>query len=144
MSSEDDDSAYSDDDAPLTSLKKTAKKPAAAKKKTAVKPDPDAKKPASKKRKSTSSSSDSSKKKKVKTENGDKKPKALKKLEKPDRLQFAMQSFLWWDAQDPPPGCQWSTMEHAGVAFPEPYVPHGVKILYDGAEIDLTGPQEEA
>jgi DNA topoisomerase-1 len=70
--------------------------------------------------------------------------KELKKLEKADRLQHAMQSFLWWNAKEPPEGCQWVTMEHAGVSFPEPYKPHGVKLLYDGKPIDLTPVQEEA
>ena len=68
----------------------------------------------------------------------------LKKLEKTERLQYAMQSFLWWDAPEPPEGCQWVTMEHAGVSFPEPYAPHGVKMLYDGQEVDLNPHEEEA
>jgi DNA topoisomerase-1 len=79
-----------------------------------------------------------------KEDSGDRKPKALKKLEKTERLQYGMQSFLWWEAHDPPPGCQWDTMEHAGVSFPEPYVTHGVKMLYDGKPVDLTPIQEEA
>jgi DNA topoisomerase I len=37
-----------------------------------------------------------------------------------------------------------ATMEHAGVSFPEEYVPHGIKMLYDGKPIDLTPLQEEA
>ena len=37
-----------------------------------------------------------------------------------------------------------ATMEHAGVSFPEEYVPHGVKLLYNGEPIDLTPDQEEA
>ena len=86
--------------------------------------------------------------KKVKTENGAKgkngKTKKLKELDKTERLTYAMQSFLWWDAEEPPEGCQWRTMEHAGVSFPEPYVPHGIKMKYDGQEVDLTPPQEEA
>jgi len=35
-------------------------------------------------------------------------------------------------------------MEHAGVSFPEGYEPHGVKMRYDGEEVDLTPLQEEA
>lgn len=68
----------------------------------------------------------------------------LKKLDRQERLTYAMQSFLWWDAVDPPAGCQWVTMEHAGVAFPEPYQPHGIKMLYDGEPVTLTPEQEEA
>lgn len=147
MSSDDDDSNFSDEDIPLTSLKKkkAAKKPKAAKKK-ASKPDAVVSTNHTKKRKSSSGSSSAKKPaaKKAKTENGDKKPKALKKLEKTDRMQYAMSAFCWWEAHDPPPGCQWSTMEHAGVSFPEPYESHGVKMLYDGVEVDLTPAQEEA
>lgn len=73
-----------------------------------------------------------------------KQPKQLKKLEKTERLQFAMQAFLWWDAPSPPEGCQWRTMEHAGVSFPPPYEPHNIKMLYNGEPVDLTPPQEEA
>ena len=73
-----------------------------------------------------------------------KRMKELKKMDKAERLQHAMQSFLWWDAEEPPEGCQWRTMEHAGVSFPEPYVPHGVKMLYNGQPVDLTPEQEEA
>jgi DNA topoisomerase I len=69
---------------------------------------------------------------------------ALKEKDKSERLSYAMQSFLWWDAKEPPDGCQWVTMEHAGVSFPDPYEPHGVKLLYDGKPVDLTVAQEEA
>jgi DNA topoisomerase-1 len=68
----------------------------------------------------------------------------LKRLEKADRISHAMQSFLWWDAPDPPEGCQWQTMEHAGVSFTEPYVPHGIKMKYNGVQVDLNPVEEEA
>lgn len=122
-----------------------------------IKADPDAvassadakpkkkKKDKEKDKKRKASEASGSAKKKVKTENGSAKPKKqLKELDKSQRLQFAMQSFLWWDAEEPPEGCQWGTMEHSGVSFPEPYVPHGIKMKYDGQEIDLTPEQEEA
>ncbi len=32
---------------------------------------------------------------------------------------------------------KWTTLEHAGVMFPPEYVPHGVKMLYNGAPVDL-------
>lgn len=70
--------------------------------------------------------------------------KELKKLDKAERLQYAMQSFLWWNAKEPTEGYQWLKMEHAGVSFPDPYEPHGVKIKYDGKSVDLTPVQEEA
>jgi DNA topoisomerase I len=136
----------SDDDVPLALVKKK-------KIKIRVKPDHAASSSSStvdKKRKHDSSASSSSKSaaKKVKTEDGasagSSKSKALKKLDKAERLQYAMQSFLWWNSKEPPPGCQWLTMEHAGVSFPEPYMPHGIKMRYEGEPINLTSLQEEA
>lgn len=91
-----------------------------------------------------SSSSSSSPKKKKKKKTAPNSGKGLKKLEKAERLQYAMQSFLWWNAKEPPEGCQWLTMEHAGVSFPDPYEPHGVKMKYNGKPIDLNPVQEEA
>lgn len=38
---------------------------------------------------------------------------------------------------------RWQTLEHNGVLFPPEYVPHGVKMLYDGVPLDLTPEQEE-
>ncbi len=72
------------------------------------------------------------------------KKKALKKLEKGERIAHSMQAFLWWTAPDPPEGCQWTTMEHAGVSFTENYEPHGVKMKYDGKDVDLSPVEEEA
>ncbi len=37
----------------------------------------------------------------------------------------------------------WDTLVHAGVLFPPEYVPHNVKMLYDGVPVDLTPEQEE-
>lgn len=91
-----------------------------------------------------SSSSSTSPKKKKKKKTAPNNGKGLKKLEKAERLQYAMQSFLWWNAKEPPEGCQWLTMEHAGVSFPDPYEPHGVKMKYNGKPIDLNPVQEEA
>jgi DNA topoisomerase-1 len=103
-----------------------------------------------KKKKPSLSAPDSPPRKKVKREAvtsptvTKKAPRELKKLDKAERLQYAMQSFLWWNAQEPPPGCQWRTMEHAGVSFTEPYVPHGIPIYYNGTPVKLTPVQEEA
>jgi hypothetical protein len=33
---------------------------------------------------------------------------------------------------------------YLGVSFPEPYVPHGVKMKYDGKDVDLNPVEEEA
>mmetsp|Transcript_21486 Transcript_21486/g.36650 ORF Transcript_21486/g.36650 Transcript_21486/m.36650 type:complete len:784 (+) Transcript_21486:42-2393(+) len=70
--------------------------------------------------------------------------KGLKQLDKSERISHAMQAYLWWNADDPPKGQQWCKMEHAGVSFPEGYEPHGVKMRYDGKEVDLTPVEEEA
>jgi len=120
----------SSDDEPIVKPKKKIK--------VKVKADPD-KKAAVKKRKreepdEVPSASNGTKKAKT---------KGLKQLDRAERLQYAMQSFLWWNATEPPEGCQWRTMEHAGVSFPEPYEPHGVKMKYDGKPVDLTPLQEE-
>ncbi|KAL7532316.1 hypothetical protein ACHAXR_004557, partial [Thalassiosira sp. AJA248-18] len=70
--------------------------------------------------------------------------KGLKQMDKAERISHAMQAYLWWNAEDPPKGCQWVKMEHAGVSFPEQYVPHGVKMLYDGEEVEMNSLEEEA
>lgn len=70
--------------------------------------------------------------------------KGLKQLDKSERISHGMQAYLWWNAKDPPKGCQWVKMEHAGVSFPEAYEPHGVKMRYDGVDVDLTPLEEEA
>jgi len=111
--------------------------------------DDDDYKPKKKVKKSKPSSSSSKKKKvPVKKEKVAKsapvKNRELKKLDKAELLSHAMQSFLWWDAPEPPKGSQWVTMEHAGVSFTEPYVPHGVKMKYNGQEVDLSSVEEEA
>jgi len=70
--------------------------------------------------------------------------KTLKKMDKMERLSNGMKAHLWWEAPDPPTGCQWTTMEHAGVSFPDPYEPHNIRMKYDGEPVVLTPPQEEA
>ncbi len=37
----------------------------------------------------------------------------------------------------------WDTLEHCGVTFPPAYVPHGVKLLYDGKPVNLSPEEEE-
>ena len=68
----------------------------------------------------------------------------LKAMDKAERISHGMQAYLWWNANDPPKGCQWSKMEHAGVSFPEPYIPHNVNMLYDGNDVTLSPVEEEA
>ncbi len=70
-------------------------------------------------------------------------PKRAKALKTEDKLDLAMKAYKWWDAAPLPIGIKWLSMEHAGVCFPPPYAPHGVKMRYGGAEVDLTTAQEE-
>ena len=47
-------------------------------------------------------------------------------------------------AQDAKPAeIKWTSLAHSGVLFPPEYEPHGVKMLYNGAPVDLTPEQEE-
>ncbi len=54
-----------------------------------------------------------------------------------------MKAFKWWDEEPLPHGIQWRALEHNGIFFPPEYVPHGVKMRYDGREIDLPPELEE-
>mmetsp|Transcript_6100 Transcript_6100/g.12788 ORF Transcript_6100/g.12788 Transcript_6100/m.12788 type:complete len:734 (-) Transcript_6100:124-2325(-) len=103
---------------------------------------------ATKKRKAETSSTP---KKKVKKEpekkgNGATKNKIpkMKEMSKLDRHGNAMKAFMWWTVGEPPDGAQWSTMEHAGVSFPEAYEPHNIPLLYDGEPVRLGPAEEEA
>ncbi|KAL9189416.1 hypothetical protein ACHAXT_009091 [Thalassiosira profunda] len=123
-------------------------------------PSPPPKKKKKKVKKESNGSSSSTKKAKKEKNGGKKKAaakkksassakkpaakKELKKMDKAERISHAMQAYLWWNADNPPKGCQWVKMEHAGVSFPEAYKPHGVKMLYDGEEVELTPVEEEA
>lgn len=134
----------SDYDIPLAAMatngskkKSSAKKKIASKKTTATKRKRDDSKP-------DKVASSSTKAKKTKKTTAAPVKKELKKLDKAERLQYAMQSFLWWNAKEPPAGCQWEKMEHAGVSFPESYQPHRVRMKYDGKPVNLTPVQEEA
>ncbi|KAL6077821.1 DNA topoisomerase I [Balamuthia mandrillaris] len=53
------------------------------------------------------------------------------------------EQWKWWLDEPLPKGVKWRTLEHNGVLFPPPYQPHGVKMMYDGEEVDLTPEQEE-
>ena len=52
-------------------------------------------------------------------------------------------AYKWWEAPKLDKGVKWLTMEHTGVYFPPAYVPHGVKMRYDGAPVDLEPAAEE-
>jgi DNA topoisomerase-1 len=48
----------------------------------------------------------------------------------------------WW-ARPLSNDAKWETLEHNGILFAPDYEPHGVRMLYDGAPVDLTPEQEE-
>ncbi|TPX31058.1 tetrahydrofolate synthase [Synchytrium microbalum] len=110
----------SSSDIPLASVKKQKKGPAASDKKgkTPVKDelgvDP-----------SSSASPKKSRKKKEEDEDED--------------------QFKWWEQENATGdgSVKWTTLEHNGVLFPPPYEPHGVKMLYDGKEVELEPDAEE-
>jgi DNA topoisomerase-1 len=64
-------------------------------------------------------------------------------MTKMERLSETNKAFKWWEAPELPKGLHWRKLEHAGIAFPPPYVPHGVAFHYDGKKVELTPPQEE-
>ena len=50
----------------------------------------------------------------------------------------------WWlETPDLAEDEKWKSLKHAGVLFAPLYVPHGVKVLYDGKPVELTPAQEE-
>lgn len=53
--------------------------------------------------------------------------------------------FAWWKNYNPHEdnGIKWNTLEHNGVYFPPPYVPHGIPLKYEGKEIKLEPDAEE-
>lgn len=142
---DEDDDDYDEPSPPKKKKKKSSSastsSSSSAKKKKAASTKKSSKTPV---KKENGSSKKSSKKSTKSTTTTPKGPKKLKQLDKSERISHAMQAYLWWNADDPPKGQQWVKMEHAGVSFPEAYEPHGVKMRYDGKEVDLTPLQEEA
>ena len=55
----------------------------------------------------------------------------------------AVEVFKWWENTSWDNSVKWKTLEHNGVYFPPEYVPHGVKMLYDGQPITLSPASEE-
>lgn len=51
--------------------------------------------------------------------------------------------YKWWEEEEKEGGIKWSTLSHAGPLFPAVYVPHGIKMKYNGAEVVLTPACEE-
>lgn len=56
--------------------------------------------------------------------------------------------YKWWEEQEQKGMAEddtikWTKLEHNGVLFPPDYVPHGVKMKYDGKPITLSPEAEE-
>ena len=71
--------------------------------------------------------------------------KAKKKAKKEEEEEDI---YKWWEEQDQSgiqedDSIKWTTLEHNGVMFPPDYVPHGVKMKYDGKPITLSPEAEE-
>lgn len=50
----------------------------------------------------------------------------------------------WWEKQAEGDGStKWETLEHNGVLFAPPYVPHGVMMRYKGNDVQLPPEAEE-
>ncbi|CEP17406.1 hypothetical protein [Parasitella parasitica] len=56
--------------------------------------------------------------------------------------------YKWWEEEqnteiESDDSVKWTTLQHNGVMFPSEYVPHGVKMKYDGQPITLSPEAEE-
>jgi DNA topoisomerase I len=100
-------------------------------------------KEADKKKASTKTKAKTKVKGKVKVKTEVVKLKAPKDLSCVERLEEARKAYKWWEAEELENGLMWRKLEHPGVLFAPPYVPHGVPLLYDGREVELTPAQEE-
>ncbi|KAL9025414.1 MAG: hypothetical protein Q9196_005760 [Gyalolechia fulgens] len=76
------------------------------------------------------------------------KGKSVKKeeTEQDHEAEDEEEEYRWWE--DPSKGdgtTKWTTLEHAGVVFPQPYepLPKDVKMLYDGRPVSLAPDAEE-
>jgi DNA topoisomerase-1 len=79
---------------------------------------------------------------KVKAEEED---KVVRKQTKKVKDEEAEAQFKWWEQsnEDEDGSVKWNELEHNGVLFPPAYVPHGVKMKYDGKPISLSPEAEE-
>lgn len=77
---------------------------------------------------------DKSKIKKVKKEEVDDKSK-VKKVKKEEEEEDE-EGDAWWlnQKENEDESVKWTSLKHNGVYFPPEYVPHGVKMKYDGNE----------
>lgn len=63
----------------------------------------------------------------------------------PDDKSAEQAGYRWWDEDggEEASKFKWTTLSHNAVLFPPEYEPHGVKLYYDGEQVDLTSKSEE-
>jgi DNA topoisomerase-1 len=74
------------------------------------------------------------------------KPSAKKKAKKEDGVKEEDEEgeqYKWWNDEDRDEAVKWDTLEHSGPVFPPLYIPHGIKIKYDGVPVTLSADGEE-
>jgi len=69
-------------------------------------------------------------------------------LAPPSSAATKEEKFKWWEeeatkAMKKHPEWKWASLSHQGVIFPPEYVPHGVKMLYNGQPVTLSPEAEE-
>ena len=84
--------------------------------------------------------------KKVKKDPTESSPKGkskrqLKKEE--EEAKEEEETYKWWLEENRDDSIKWNTLKWNGVLFPPDYVPHGIKMKYDGKEITLSPDSEE-
>ncbi|GJJ70302.1 DNA topoisomerase I [Entomortierella parvispora] len=136
-----EESSDSDSEMPLAK-KASAKKEAPAKKAAAkVKVESGSSKTSKSTSKSTSNGKTATSKSRVKSEpESDTKPKKPKKEEEEEEDLNA-----WWlnQNENEDDSVKWTSLHHNGVFFPPEYIPHGVKMKYEGKAITLAPEVEE-
>ncbi|KAF7727427.1 DNA topoisomerase 1, partial [Apophysomyces ossiformis] len=71
------------------------------------------------------------------------KKKAKKEVEEEEIYKWWEEETMIKDEEGGEAVARWTTLEHNGVLFPPDYVPHGVKMKYDGKFITLSPEAEE-
>ncbi len=121
---------------------KKAKKPKKASR--SVKSEKSSRKASSPKKEKTPTKSTSRKRKAESKEEEDEKPKKGRATKRAKKEEEEDQWKWWLDKKGKDDDKQkWGTLEHNGVLFPPEYVPHGIKLYYDGEPVDLTPELEE-
>lgn len=75
--------------------------------------------------------------------------KKEKKEKKPKNEKTEEEVYKWWEDMQSEKdeladgSIKWTTLQHNGVLFPPEYVPHNVKMKYNGKPITLTPEAEE-